>query len=114
MTEKEINMVIDVLSTKLSVPASKLMGIISHIGLKDFVGFVFSLTLLIISIAWFVFSWRKFARSRYDSDRFDVVLFSFFFVIVMSFIVIITLGSVVLWVCYPDAWALNYIVNILK
>ena len=115
MTGTEMNSVIDHLSAKLAIPAQELMKRLPTIGYKDFAVFVISgmafLISLIVCITGIALSDRE---GKCGNAACVMALLGGAFTALTGAIVLINLPSALLWIHSPDAWALSYLLKMLK
>ena len=112
MNPEAINSVIDNLASKLAVPAAKLMEVLPNLGFKTAVEFGllvaffgFGLFLIILGI-W---------TTKYLSEDYMCFVVMGGIMIFVSFMMSpVVLPDFLLWRNYPEAWALDYVLKMLK
>lgn len=112
-----VNNVINALSAKLAIPTHNLLKLIPNLGYKDYIAEIISLVIFVVSviIAWCMF--KKCDDENLQDDIRAVFITGFFtFAVIALFSLlyfIFDLSSVIFWIVNPNAWALNYILNMI-
>ena len=122
MTGVEVNAVIDKLADKLAVPAGKLMELIPAFGVKLIGGIVVYVLVLVVSaLVWCVVFPKTYeAWNGCEGGVLWAVGGAFTLIADVSAVVIAIFGlfcdipSLMLWLYNPQAWALDYILKMIR
>jgi hypothetical protein len=118
MSGVEVNAVIDKLADKLAVPAGKLMELLPAIGIKSVVGCVVATICLLIFVPIFLYATRRveWNDNGYNGDLpyFLTGIFAAVVSLSSAAILIKTFSGVILWLYNPQAWALDYILQMIR
>lgn len=121
MSGVEVNSVIDKLADKLAVPVGELMKLMPALGVKAFASLITSIVVLIICVSVGVFAIPSIHRAWYEGDNPLVAVGGVFFVgMLVVFSICALMGivsdasSVTLWLYNPQAWALDYVLQMIR
>ena len=121
MTGVEVNAVIDKLADKLAVPAGKLMELLPALGAKTFGTLVMYVVVMAVSIFVVILVLPRTARAWADCDNElyaiggGVVTILFLLSLVIALVgALDCLPSCILWLYNPQAWALDYILHMIR
>jgi len=113
MNPEAINSVIDNLASKLAVPAGKLMEVLPRLGYKTFtpcvmlaIGFCMGICLVVVGV---------YLVSGFENDSWcGFVIWGFGIMIICLILSVLFLPDYLFWRHDPEAWALDYMLNMLR
>ena len=117
MSGVEVNAVIDKLADKLAVPAGKLMELLPAIGIKSVVVCVVATICLLISVPISFYAIRRVdwnGRVGGDLPYFLTVMFATVVSLSSATVLIKAFSGAILWLYNPQAWALDYILHMIR
>ena len=113
MNPEAINSVIDNLASKLAIPAGKLMEILPRVGYKTIapcvilaIGSCFGICLVILGL--YLISHTQ------DDDYCGFVFLGAVIIIVCLILSPLFIPDYMLWRYDPEAWALDYVIKVLR
>ena len=112
MNPEAINSVIDNLAIKLAVPAAKLMEVLPNLGFRTAVEF--GLLVAFLGFGLFLIILGILATKYSKEDYMYFVIMGGIIVFFSSIIAPVVLPDFLLWRNYPEAWALDYVLKMLK
>lgn len=115
MTPEVMNSVIDSLANKLAVPTSRLLEVLPRLGYKELWILIVEFSAFCLCVALtvlFIHLSIKFDDVDKTLERWANIMFILSIILlIMSFF---DASGVVFWVHDPEAWALDYVIKILR
>ena len=112
MNPEAINSVIDNLARKLAVPAAKLMEVLPNLGFRTAVEF--GLLVAFLGFGLFLIILGIWATKYLKEDYMCFVIVGGIIVFFSFMVALAVLPDFLLWRNYPEAWALDYVLKMLK
>lgn len=112
MNPESINSVIDHLANKLVVPVAKLMEVLPNLGFRTAVEF--GLLVAFLGFGLFLIILGIWATKYLKEDYMCFVIVGGIIVFFSFMVALAVLPDFLLWRNYPEAWALDYVLKMLK
>ena len=113
MNPEAVNSVIDNLASKLAIPVGKLMEVLPRVGYKTVAPFAILAVAFGLGICLMVLGVYLMARFN-DDEWASIVFFGSGIIIVCLILSTMFIPDYMLWRHDPEAWALDYVLKMLK